>query len=108
MKKCFAATAVTPLIAMIGLVVATKNASADRTFFELHDRRIVGNELRLVVQTYRTWTPFFSHSSRTADAKGYIIVVDLASTKPLKERTRIYGPLWEVPNERSSISFQSG
>src|SRR5262245_52458488 len=81
-------------------LLAMSPARADFLDIELRDKRVVGNELRLMVETSRSFTPFLSHSSKTVDAKGYVIFIDMASDKPLKSRARVYGPLWDVPDAR--------
>jgi hypothetical protein len=90
------------------LAFATLPARADSQRLDLRARTVVKDELRLVVETSRTYRPLFSGSSRTADAKGYLVLVNLASDKPLDEVAQVYGPLWDVPNPRSSISFEAG
>src|SRR4051794_3822497 len=99
-----------PLAVSIILVwaVATREANADSVGVELRAQCLVGNELRLVVETYRTWQPLFAHSSKTGDAKGYYIAIDLSAKQPLASRAHVVGPLWDVPNVRSSISFDAG
>jgi hypothetical protein len=89
-------------------VAALRFANADMVGLEIRSQHLVGDELRLVVETYRTWMPFLSHSSRTADAKGYYLAINLASKEPLTDRTQVIGPLWDVPDPRSSISFEAG
>ena len=91
----------------VGLLMSAR-APADTAGIELRAKMVVGNELRLVVETYRSVMPFYAHSSKTLDAKGYVIFIDMASEKPLKERARVFGPLWDVPDSRSSISFMDG
>lgn len=76
--------------------------------FEVRDQMVVGAELRLVIETYRRYTPWLSHSSKTGDAKGYLVTVDLSSTKPLAQRAKVYGPLWDIADPRSSVGFQTG
>jgi hypothetical protein len=71
-------------------------------------KTVVGRELRVILQTSRTVEPFWSHSLTTQDVKGYLIVVDLASNAPMVQRSKIYGPLWDVPQPRSEISFSAG
>jgi hypothetical protein len=71
---------------------------------EIQRRMIVGDELRLIVETSRVEGSFMSHTSKEADLKGYFITVDLSSSEPLASRARVYGPLWDVPNPRSSLS----
>ena len=98
------------LVAVAAVVgfIAAGNARAGSAGIEVRSQHLSGNELRFIVETYRTWTPLLSHSSKTADAKGYLITIDVGSKKPLAERTTIVGPLWDVPDPRSSISFQAG
>jgi hypothetical protein len=72
------------------------------------EKTVVGHELRVILQTSRTVEPPGSHSATTQDVKGYLIVVDLASNAPMAQRSKVYGPLWEVPQPRSEISFSAG
>lgn len=102
-------------IVSIGFVIAVVAAFAvqntDRGIphLEIRGHTVAGNELRLLVETSRSYyESLMSHSSTTADVKGYLITIDLHSTKPPTERSRVYGPLWEVPNPRSTISFTAG
>jgi hypothetical protein len=96
-----------PLFAIIAdFVFIVINTGTDS--IEIRRRMIVGNELRLIVETSRRERSFMSHSSKTADAKGYFIRVDLSSSEPLAKRARVYGPLWDVPTSRSSLSFTAG
>jgi hypothetical protein len=76
--------------------------------FSLRARMVVGNELRLVVETSRSSEGPFDHHSTTTDVKGYLILIDLDSHKPMKQRSRMFGPLWDVPEPRSSLSFDAG
>lgn len=69
---------------------------------------LAGNELRLVVETSRSWVPRGERNRRTADAKGYLVRVDLGSSQPIANSATVVGPLWDVPNDRSDISFSSG
>lgn len=107
MRKIFLAFLTIALAAIFGFI-AVCNADAESVGIEVRSEHLVGNELRLLVETYATWLPPLSHSSKTANAKGYLVTIDLASKKPLPERARVIGPIWDVPNPRSSISFQAG
>jgi hypothetical protein len=75
---------------------------------EVRAKIVVGNQLRMVVETYRSYRPIDASSLRTADAKGYLIIVDLAGENPLADRATVFGPLWDVPNPRSNLSFTAG
>ena len=90
------------------LLAAGSQARGDGANIEVQSQFLAGDELRVVVETYRRWRPLFSHSSKVADVKAYHVAVDLASPAPLAERTRVVGPLWSVPNTRSAISFEAG
>src|SRR4051794_25643903 len=96
------------IFAVATAILLGDSVLADEVGIEVRATRVVVNELRMVVETYRSVSPFYSHSAKTLDAKGYAVFVDLSSAKPLRERTRVYGPLWEVPNARSSLSFGAG
>jgi hypothetical protein len=90
------------------MFMLTLHLRADDAGLEVRSKMVVGHELRLIVETYRRYTPPLSHSSKTADAKGWFLIVDLNSPKPLPERTQVFGPLWDVPEQRSSLSFDAG
>jgi hypothetical protein len=97
-------------IAMIAVLGSAFLASGcdDASYLELRGQCLRGDELRLLVETYRVSTEFGSHRSKVSDTKSYLVTVDVESTKPIAERAKIYGPLWSVPNKRSSISYQAG
>jgi hypothetical protein len=69
---------------------------------------LAGGELRLVVETSRSYLPLLSHSSKTTNAKGWFVTVNLDAPGPPGETARVLGPLWDVPDPRSCISFQTG
>jgi hypothetical protein len=71
-------------------------------------KMVVGNELRLGIETYSESRGPFDHSATDSDVKGYLVIVDLSSDKSIAERAKLYGPLWSVPNPRSSISLDAG
>jgi hypothetical protein len=97
------------VLAVMGLGVASKaDDEADSVDLKIRSERLSGNEFRVIVETSRQWTPPLSHRSKTADAKGYLVIIDLDSQKPFAERAKLVGPIWEVPNTRSTISFQVG
>ena len=83
-------------------------ASSGSGQLDIRARTVAGRELRLIVTTSRSYRPLLSHSSKTADVKGWLVTIDLASDGPLAERARIVGPLWDVPNARAVVSFHSG
>lgn len=93
---------------LASFVLTTKLAQADITRLEVQSRCVGSNEYRLLVETSRTWRPLLSHSSKTSDVTCYLVSIDLTGEKPLAERSKVYGPLWSVPNERSSISYSAG
>ena len=76
--------------------------------FTIRRMRMAGDELRVILETSSTHRPLLSHSSKTSNAKGWLITVDLSKGGPIESRSRLIGPLWDVPNERSSLSFDSG
>ena len=76
--------------------------------FQRRGQYLAGNELRVVMETSRQYRPPFSHGAKTADAKGWLITIDLSKQGELTGRSRVYGPLWDVPDPRSSISFEAG
>lgn len=71
----------------------------------VRDSRIVGNELRLKIETSVSHSTFYSHSSTVSDVVGYYVLVDLKSTAPLSRRSRVVGPLYKNPNERSDMAY---
>jgi hypothetical protein len=76
--------------------------------FRLQSRRLVGNELRVLLETAIRYRTFTSHSSKAASAKGWLITVDLSKNGLIGKRARVIGPLWDVPGERSELSFTAG
>jgi hypothetical protein len=76
--------------------------------YRIRTECLVGNELRILLETVVYFRPLTSHSSKASSAKGWLITVDLAKQGPLSGRSRVYGPLWDVPNVRSSLSFDVG
>lgn len=72
---------------------------------DVRQRHVAGGALRLIVETSRRIRPLLSHSSKTLDAKGYYVTIDLSSKDG---NVTTYGPLWDIPNVRSSISFNTG
>jgi hypothetical protein len=76
--------------------------------FKIRNECLVGNELRILLETVVYFRPLTSHSSKASSAKGWLITVDLSKPGPLRGRARVYGPLWDVPNVRSSLSFDVG
>lgn len=71
-------------------------------------RALVGNELRVILVTATGDPPSLSGGAKTLNAKGWLIIVDLSKAGPIGERTRVIGPLWDVPGERSELSFRGG
>jgi hypothetical protein len=76
--------------------------------FRIRSVRMAGDELRVILETASRHQPFMSHSSKASNAKGWLITVDLSKDGPIESRARVIGPLWDVPNERSSLSFDAG
>jgi hypothetical protein len=81
---------------------------AGRATYEVRDQAVAGSELKLVVETLRHYRPALSHSSKVADVKGWLVTIDLASDQPLVESARIFGPLWDLPDPRSWMSYGAG
>lgn len=54
---------------------------------------LTGNELRLVVQSAKHSSPFYSHMDETYDVRQYYVAIDMNSHKPLGEASTIVGPL---------------
>jgi hypothetical protein len=71
--------------------------------FTIRRMRMAGDELRVILETSSRHWPLMSHSSKTSNAKGWLITVDLSRGGPIESRARLIGPLWDVPDERSSL-----
>lgn len=69
---------------------------------EIVSQCLVGDQLHLIVETSRRYYPWFAEHTRTVDMKGYFIVIDLLSKQPLKDRARVFGPIWDEPNSQYS------
>jgi len=69
---------------------------------------LVGDELRIILETSNWHRRWDSHCSKTSLAKGWLITIDLSKQGPIAGRSRVIGPLWDVANERSSLSFDAG
>jgi hypothetical protein len=76
--------------------------------FQYRSQCLVDNELRILLETAIRYQPRTSASSKVSSAKGWLITVDLSKTGPIGERARVFGPLWDVPDERSSLNFDAG
>ena len=97
------------MVVLGAALAAALSACAQGTgWVEVHQRRLVGRELRLLLTTSRQYRPPLSHSSRVADVQGWLLIVDLASNAPLKQRARLVGPLWESSTARSWVNFSAG
>lgn len=71
----------------------------------VRDSRVVGDELRLKIETAVSHSKFASESSTVSAVVGYYVLVDLKSTTPLPRRSRVIGPLYTNPAERSDIAY---
>ena len=69
--------------------------------YELQTMRLVGDELHAVVETYVTFRS--GRSNRAKDFRGYLVVASVTG-----DAVRVYGPLWDVPDERSALSYEAG
>jgi hypothetical protein len=98
-----ALASIAALPSLLASCVPAGNADLD-----VQDYAIVGDELRMVVETSRDATPVWSHSSKIADRKGWYVTIDLASTKPLAERAHVFGPMWDAPDSQSWMSARAG
>jgi hypothetical protein len=84
------------LVAQVS-VLAAIDCSATPVL-EVKNHFLVGNELRLIVETTVRHDAILPDApSKTSDAKGWLISVELSSPGPLTERARVYGPLWDTP-----------
>src|SRR3954464_2810512 len=83
------------LVAMVGMSAASRCGTMpamDAKYFFLS-----GNELRIILETtvhHQSLLP--DAPTRTSDSKGWLVCVDLSSNKPLKNRARVCGPLWDT------------
>lgn len=93
---------------LIGSMLLVACASCGSAVMDVQEKTMVGNELRMIVETHRSVFPFWSHTSTNYDTKGYLIIVDLASNRPLPQRSRVYGPLWDVPDAQSEFVCTPG
>ncbi|MDB6029535.1 MAG: hypothetical protein JWM68_5758 [Verrucomicrobiales bacterium] len=71
----------------------------------VRDSRVVGNELRLTVETSVSHSTFTSHGSTVSDVASYCVLVDLKSSTPLAHRSRVIGPLYNYTAERSDMAY---
>ena len=71
----------------------------------IRDSRLVGDELRLTVETSVSHDTLTSHSSTVSDVVSYCLLVDLKSTAPLPSRSRVIGPLYRNPAKRSDMAY---
>ncbi len=97
---------------LIGLCAASSMvgciATGGTPRFKIQSERLVGNELRVILVTATGDPPSLSGGAKTLNAKGWLIIVDLSKAGPIGERARVIGPLWDVPGERSELSFRGG
>jgi hypothetical protein len=71
----------------------------------VRDSRVAGDELRLKIETAVSHSKLASESSTVSDVAGYYVLVDLKSTTPLPRRSRVIGPLYTNPAERSDMAY---
>jgi hypothetical protein len=93
---------------MLSTIFVSVGCSGGIPKFKLRSQRLVGNELRVIIETSSTYRPHNSSSFKTSSVKGWLITVDLSSDGPIAGRARVIGPLWDVPSERSSLSYDAG
>lgn len=79
-----------------------------RGMLEVRERTLVGDELRLLVESSVRLRPLLSHSSTVSDVKCWLVAIDLGSALPLAERSRVWGPIYDVADPRSFVSYQAG
>ena len=89
----------------LGLQLMLTGCASSSPMLTVRDSRVVGDELRLIVETSKSHSTFTSHSSTVSDVVGYYLLVDLKSTAPLPHRSRVVGPLYKNPNERSDMAY---
>ncbi len=87
-----------PMMALTGCVFSSPELT-------IRDSRLVGDELRLMVETSVSHSTFTSHSSTVSDVVSYCLLVDLKSTGPLARRSRVIGPLYTNPAARSDMAY---
>ena len=83
------------------------SATSGTPRFRIQSERLVGNELRLILITATGDPPSLSGGG-LENAKGWLIIVDRSKPGRIEERARVIGPLWDVPDERSGLSFRGG
>jgi hypothetical protein len=93
--------------ALAGFFIGVSEARAGAVM-SAEESVVVGDELRVIVRTYEPHQPLMSHSSVSSDVKGWVVLVVLGKTGPLAKRSRVLGPVWDVPGARSSISLEAG
>ena len=72
---------------------------------EVCDRYLVGNELRLLVETERITQRFWEPHSKASRLRGWFVTVDLAKSGPLASRARVVGPLWATDDVHFRLGF---
>jgi hypothetical protein len=96
------------LTGLLTLLVLTEAVAFGDATITVREKTVVGHELRVVVETSRTVDDPLSSNQITKDVKCYLIIVDLASELPTGQRSRVFGPLYDVPQPRSELSFSAG
>ena len=74
----------------------------------VRDRYLVGNELRILVDTAQVKKKMGQSSAEASKTRGWFIAIDLAKPGPLLERARVIGPLWSTDSVQSELSFSIG
>lgn len=77
-------------------------------FMEVRGAMVVGDELRLVVETYQVRFEKLTGRKKACNSKGFYVTVNLASTHALEARATVHGLLWDVPDEMSAIGHSVG
>jgi hypothetical protein len=99
MGRCFSILLSAVLIPLLptlsGCVLAGRTSRIEVTSAFLKD-----NELRMVVQSSQSSSPFYSHSERVSNVRHYYVVIDLKAQGSLREASTIVGPLW-IEKERA-------
>jgi hypothetical protein len=91
------------LPALSGCILAGRSSR-----IEVTGACLKGNELRLVVQTSQSSSPFYSHMEKVYNVRHYYVAVDLNAKGSLREASTIVGPLWIEKDRDPQVEFIPG
>lgn len=81
---------------------------ADEMQIEVRDQYVSKSQLLLLTDTATFDWPADSHATRSKDASGWLVIVDLTQQGALIDHTTVIGPLWTAAGEQSSLNFEIG